>query len=116
MFEKYQKLISDIGTENNQVRDMENYHNVSKRTFIHNGIECSFKPVYDGFVPAVLNTLTIDGKIVPREQLTVPQLNYFMRNDFKELLFRFKSQDALYRIGQALLFLAALFGFYKMIF
>lgn len=115
MFEKYKQLVSDLEIENNQIRDPENYHNASKRTFFHNGIECSFEPIYDGFVPEVLNTLTIDGLIKPRERLTVPQLNYFMRNDFKELLFRHKVQDTFFKLGQALLVLFALLGFVELI-
>ena len=77
MFEKYNKLIADITAESNRVRDPENYHNIGKRTYSYRGKEYEFKPIYDGFIPQLSDTITVDGIVKPREKLTLQQIQFY---------------------------------------
>jgi len=116
MFEKFNEIIADITAEANQVRDPENYYSTGKRTYSYRGKEYEFKPIYDGFVPRIRQTVTVDGIVKPREKLTAQQIQFYMRNDFAELLRRYKTENILYRVCQAILFIAALYGVFKMMF
>jgi len=67
------------------------------------------RDIQDSFV-------TANGRLQPKEKLTAKQTEYFLRKSFETLLMKFKSEDILYRLGQAVLFVAALYGVFKMIF
>jgi len=116
MFEKYNEMIADIKAESNRVKDPENYYNIGKHTYSYRGKKYEYKPIYDGFIPQINEMVTIDGFLKPREKLTVQQIRFYLINDFARLLRQYDNERGLYKLIQAILFIAVLYGSFKIIF